>query len=176
MLTSMVDMMTGGGGESNVTGAILEPSSTITHGGANAIQYGGTADGGSTTDAYMEAFNNNTALSSASRLSYWIYPVTSLGSESGAGFTMLYSTCMALDIIFTDGTALRNLGVKDQYGNTLAPASQCNHLQPDQWNYVTANLSSLSGKTVARIDVGFRDPGASGGGYGGYIDDIGLSH
>jgi hypothetical protein len=85
------------------------------------------------------------------------------------------STCVSLDIIFTNGTAMRNLGIKDQYGNTLNPAGECSHLQPGQWNYVTANLGSLSGLTISRIDVGYDQPGTSGN-YGGYIDDISLSH
>jgi hypothetical protein len=49
------------------------------------------------------------------------------------------------------------------------------YLQPDQWNYVTANLISLSTKTVSRIDIGYDQPGASGN-HRGYIDDITLSH
>ena len=102
--------------------------------------------------------------------------MTPLGQESGASsMAGRNSTCVAVDIIFTDGTALRNLGVKDQFGNTLNPAGECNHLQPDQWNYVTVGLSSISGKTVSRIDVGYDQPGASGN-YGGFVDDITLSH
>ena len=89
--------------------------------------------------------------------------------------TGLNSTCVAIDVIFTDGTALRTLGITDQYGNLLNPADECNHLQPDQWNYVTANLSTISGKTVNRIDIGYDQPGASGN-YGGYVDDISLTH
>ena len=174
--TNTVDSASPGGGESNVSSAILQSATTASHGGTYAIQYGGTASGGSSTHAYMEAFTNGATLSSTSRLSYWIYPMSHLGSESGASsMTGLNSTCTAIDIIFTDGTALRNLSIKDQYGNTLAPAGECNHLQPDQWNYVTANLSSISGKTVSRIDVGYDQPGA-GGNFGGYVDDITLSH
>ena len=125
----------------------------------------------------MEAFtSNSTTLTSTSRLSYWIYPITPLGQESGASsMTGLNSTCAAIDITFTNGTALRNLGVKDQFGNTLNPASECSHLQPDQWNYVTVNLSSLSGLTVSHIDAGYDQPGATGN-YGGYVDDISLTH
>lgn len=174
--TNTVDTTSPGGGLSDVTSEILQASSTITRGGGNAIQYGGTASGGASTHAYMEAFSNSTTLTSASRLSYWVYPVTPLGSESGAGsMTGLDSTCVALDIIFTDGTALRNITtITDQYDNQLHPAHECNHLQPDQWNYVTANLSSLSGKIVSRIDIGYDQPGASGN-YGGFVDDITLS-
>jgi len=172
-----VDSTSPGGGESSVSSAILQASSTITHGGADAIQYGGTASGGTATHAYMEAFTSNgTTLTSTSRLSYWVYPMTPLGQESGASsITALNSTCVAIDITFTNGTALRNLGIKDQFGNTLNPSNECNHLQPDQWNYVTVNLSSLSGLIVAHIDIAYDQPGASGN-YGGYIDDISLTH
>ena len=171
-----VDSTSPGGGETNVSGAILQASSTASHGGTYAIQYGGAASGGSATHAYMEAFTNTSTLSSTSRLSYWIYPMTPKGSESGASsMTGLDSTCVAIDIIFSDGTDLRDSGVTDQYGNPLHPAHQCTHLQPDQWNYVTADLGSLANKSVARIDVGYDQPGASGN-YGGYIDDIVLSH
>lgn len=174
--TNTVDNTSPGGGESDVSGALTEASSTITRGGGSAIQYGGTASGGSSTHAYLEAFSNGSTLSSTSRLSYWVYPMTPLGSESGASsMTGLNSTCVAIDIIFTDGTTLRGSTVTDQYGNQLSPANECNHLEPDQWNYVTANLGSLSGKTVSRLDVGYDQPGASGN-YGGFIDDIGLTH
>lgn len=172
-----VDTTSPGGGESNVSGAILESTTTASHGGTDAIQYGGTASGGTTTYAYMEAFSNSTVLSSTSRLSYWIYPITPLGQESGSSsMTGLNSTCAAIDIVFTDGTALREATtVTDQFGNRMHPAFMCNHLQPDQWNYVTADLSSISGKTVSRIDIGYDQAGASGN-YGGYVDDITLSH
>lgn len=175
--TNTVDTTSPGGGESNVTSAILEGATTITHGGGNSVEYGGTAGGGSTTHAYMEAISNSTTLASTSRLSYWIYPMTPMGSESGAStMTGLNSTCAAVDIIFTDGTALRNYTtITDQFGNRLHPAYQCDHLQPDQWNYVTVNLGSLSGLTVSRIDIGYDQPGATGN-YGGYVDDITLSH
>jgi len=82
------------------------------------------------------------------------------------------STCVALDLIFSDDTTLHDAGVGDGHGHVLHPASQCNHLRLDIWNRVTATLgSTLNGKTIIRINVGF-DNGASLGGYRGYIDDI----
>ncbi len=163
-------------GHDGVSRSILESSSTITRGGSYAIQYSGTANGGPIARAYMKAFSNRTRLTSTSRLSYWIYPMTPLGSESGASTTTgLNSTCVAVDIVFADGKDLRDTNVRDQYGNQLSPSQECNHLQPDQWNYVTADLSSLAGKTVNHIDVGYEQPGGRGN-YGGFIDDILLSH
>lgn len=174
--TNAVDPSISGGGESNVSNAILHSSSEITHGGMNAIQYGGTADGGFNAHAYMKAFRVNARISTTSRLSYWIYPMTPLGQEEGASsMTGLNSTCVAVDIVFSDRTHLPNLGIRDRFGNPMNPASECNHLQPDQWNYVTADLGRLAGKKVVRIDIDYQQPGGRGN-YGGYIDDIRLAH
>ena len=176
--TNTVDGTSPGGGESNVTSAVLQKTtSEMSYGGSNAIQYGGTASGGTSNYAYMEAFSNSTTLTSTSRLSYWIYPQSPQGAEPNASSTTgQNSTCVAIDIIFTDGTALRNLSATDQYWNPMNPSHQCNHLQPDRWNYVTADLTRLSGKTVSRIDVGYDQPNAPAGSYRGYIDDITLKH
>ncbi len=202
--TDTVDSASPGGGESGVDRAILQSSTAVTNGGSDSIHYGGTASGGSdgfqhggtqpnmerlpsaqswrqpsrpsSTHAYMKAFSNSTMLSSTSRLSYWIYPETPLGQEAGASsMTGQNSICVAVDIVFTDGTALRNLPITDQYGNMLNPADECNHLEPDQWNYVTADLGRLSGKMVERIDVDYDQPGGRGN-YGGYVDDVRLTH
>ena len=177
--TNTIDNTSPGGGESNVSSAVAQLStSAMSHGGSNAIQYGGTASGGSTNYAYLEAFSNSTTLSSTSRLSYWVFPQSPLGSEPGASSTTgQNSTCVAIDIIFTNGTSLRSkTAITDQYGNQMHPADMCNHLIPDQWNYVTTNLGSLSGLTISRIDVGYDQPNAPAGNYAGYIDDISLTH
>jgi hypothetical protein len=176
--TNTVDTTSPGGNESNVTSAVLQlTTSAMSHGGSNAIQYGGTASGGTANYAYMEAFSNSTVLTSTSRLSYWIFPQSPLGTEPNASSTTgLNSTCVAIDIIFTDGTTLRGSTRTDQNYNLMHPAHQCNHLHPDQWNYVTSDLSPLSGKTISRIDIGYDQPNAPAGSYRGYVDDISLTH
>ena len=176
--TNTVDTTSPGGGSSNVTGAVLQlTTSEMSHTGGNAIQYGGTAGGGATNYAYMKAFSNSTVLTSTSRLNYWIYPQSPLGAEPNAGSTTgLNSTCVAIDIIFTDGTTLRGSTRTDQYWNPANPQGMCNHLHPDQWNYETVDLSPLSGKTVSRIDIGYDQPNAPAGNFRGYVDDISLTH
>jgi hypothetical protein len=176
--TNTVDTTSPGGNESNVTSAVLQLTTTeMSHTGGHAIQYGGMASGGTSNYAYMEAFSNSTVLSSTSRLNYWIYPQSPLGAEPNASSTTgLNSTCVAVDIIFTDGTTLRGSTRTDQNWNLMHPAHQCNHLQPDHWNYVTSDLSPLSGKTVSRIDIGYDQPNAPAGSYRGYVDDISLTH
>jgi hypothetical protein len=177
--TNTVDTTSPGGNVNNVTSPVLQlTTSAMSHGGSNAIQYGGTASGAATNYAYMEAFSNSTVLSSTSRLSYWIFPQSPLGAEPGASSTTgLNSTCAAIDIVFTNGTALRSkTSVTDQYGNKMHPAHMCNHLIPDKWNYVTSDLSSLSGLTISRIDIAYDQPNAPAGSYSGYVDDISLTH
>jgi hypothetical protein len=101
-------------------------------------------------------------VSSHDTLSYWIYP------ESEA------ASCESLDLVFTDGTALRDLGATDERGSPLTPSGQCGTLGIDQWNLVTADIGSVAaGKQISRIDIGFDSPGASGS-FQGYIDDVSL--
>ena len=181
--TNSVD--TGGGssgGISNVngyccglTGPELGVRNETARDGFSALMYSGHSTGGTYDYAYMKAFDlssQNIIVSPDMKLNYWIYPEAM--TSASPYVTGTNSTCVAIDIIFTDGTALRNLGATDQAGNRLHPAYQCNHLQLSTWNQVIANLGSLAGKTVERIDVGYDQPGSTGG-YRGYIDDITLN-
>ena len=78
-------------------------------------------------------------------------------------------------MIFSDGSALRNLGAVDQNGNRLHPAGQCGHLALNQWNLVTAKIGGVAGgRTPVRIDLGYDQPGGNGG-YRGYVDDISIT-
>ena len=137
------------------------------HSGTTALMYSGDAAGGTTDYAYMKVFDTSAhppTIDANTTLSYWIYPQN-----------WSNSTCVALDMIFSDGTALRNLGAVDQNGNQLHPAHQCGHLTLNQWNHVTSKIGAVAaGKTPLRIDLGYDQPGGSGT-YRGYIDDISLT-
>jgi alpha-L-fucosidase 2 len=114
------------------------------------------------------------AIGTAKTLSYWIYPQSSATTPYvSAGSTN--SECVAVDLIFTDNSTLRDSGAVDQSGNLAHPAHQCGHLTLDTWNHVTVNLATNnSNKQINRILVGFDDPGATGG-YRGYIDDLTIN-
>jgi len=137
------------------------------HAGTTALMYSGDATGASVDYAYMKLFDTSAhppTIDSGTTLSYWIYPQNTSNS-----------TCVALDMVFSDGTALRNLGAVDQSGDKLHPASQCGHLTLNQWNHVTANIGAVAaGKTLQRIDLGYDQPGGDGT-YRGYVDDISLT-
>ncbi|MEV2210922.1 hypothetical protein AB0H86_05350 [Streptomyces sp. NPDC050997] len=107
-------------------------------------------------------------------LSYWIFPQSdattpwvSAGSDD--------STCVAVDLIFTDGSDLRDSDATDQSGTGMHPADQCGHLTLDAWNHVTVNLGAVkAGQAISKILVGYDRPGATGG-YRGYLDDLSIA-
>ena len=81
---------------------------------------------------------------------------------------------MALNLIFTDGTNLRDYGLTDQHGVPINPTNQATILTLDTWNYVAVDLTSLAGKTISRIDLCYDQPHGSGG-FRGYVDNLELS-
>src|ERR1019366_9317070 len=144
--------------------------------GGNALLYSGLDNSATKSYAYMKVFDlssKNMVVGPNTTLSYWIYPQSAATSGSVSGSN---STCVAIDMVFADGTDLRDSGAVDQHGNKLHPASQCGHLTLDQWNLVTSKIGagSANGRTISRIDIGY-DQGPDTGGYRGYVDDISLS-
>jgi predicted alpha-1,2-mannosidase len=171
--TNTVDTVPPAGGLSNVgpiSGALvpeLGVRNETSQSGSGEIMYSGNALGGTSVHAYMEAFDltrQNIMLYSGMYFSYWVYPQSSSPN----------SAYVALDIIFTDGTTLRNSGLMDQNGFGIDPTSQGSHLTLDTWNYVSVDLTPLAGKTVSRIDCGFDRPNSTGA-YRGYVDDLGFT-
>jgi alpha-L-fucosidase 2 len=181
--TDTVD--TSGGGLSGVTGiccGVTGPEAGVragetAHAGNSSLMYSGSAQGGSNDYAYLKFYDlsgNPLAVGSAKTLSYWIYPQSNATSTwVPAGSTN--STCVAVDLIFTDGSTLRDSGAVDQNGNRAHPAYQCGHLTLDAWNHVTVNLATNNAnKQISRILVGYDRAGSSGG-YRGYLDDLTIS-
>jgi len=170
------------GGLSNVGGICCGLSGPETgvrgetaHTGGAALMYSGADTSASSSYAYdkvLDLSGKNVAVGSTTTLSYWIYPQSGATSPVPVGGSN--STCVALDLIFTDGSNLRDSGATDQAGTRVHPAYQCGHLTLNAWNHVTSVIGAkVAGKTISRIDVGYDQP-ANTGGYRGYIDDISL--
>ena len=179
--TNTVDTTSPGGGIVNVgpiTGSVTGPELSVrnenSQSGNYEIMYSGKALGEATDFAYMKSFDLNgqgITISSGMRLSYWIFPQSHTNDSLATGSNSAY---VALDLIFTDGTNLRDSGLTNQYGVGVNPTNQASILALDTWNYVTVDLTPLAGKTVNRIDLGYNQPGSSGG-YRGYVDDIAFT-
>lgn len=163
---SVVDADRGGGGSSGVASPGAQVAfQAEAHTGDASLSYSGTAGGTAQDYAYLKVLDLSSApvpVSSRTTLSYWIYPESETAS------------CEAVDLVFTDGSALRDLNATDSHGSPLTPSGQCGSLSLDQWNLVTADVGTVAaGKQVSRVDVGFNSPGASGS-FQGYIDDVSL--
>lgn len=179
--TNTVDTDSSAGGITNVgpilsglSGPELGVRSENSQSGSDEIMYSGKALGGAADYAYMKMFNlsnQNVTVSPGMHFSYWIFPQSNANDPLATGSNSAY---LALDLIFTDGTNLRNSGSTDQHGVPLNPLSQGSILTLDTWDYVTVDLTPLAGKTVSRIDLGYDQPGGSGG-YRGYVDDIAFT-
>jgi len=147
----------------------------VAHTGGAALMYSGQDTSAGTSYAYEKVFDlsgKNIVVGPSTTLSYWIYPQS--GRTSPVAIGGANSTCVAVDLIFADGHNLRDSGAVDQNGKRLHPAAQCGHLTPDAWNHVTSVIGAkVTGKTIARLDVGYDQP-ANTGGYRGYIDDLSI--
>ncbi|GAA2018488.1 hypothetical protein GCM10009839_13390 [Catenulispora yoronensis] len=146
------------------------------HSGTQSLLYSGSGTTSSGADhAYLKVFDlsgKNLVVGPGTTLTYWIDPessANSYGYASGGN-----STCVAVDLIFTDNTNLRDSGAVDQNGNRAHPSYQCGHLTLDTWNRVTVNLGAVAnGKTISRVDIGYDQANVTGG-YRGHIDDISV--
>jgi hypothetical protein len=179
--TDTVDSNPSGGGiagigpvVNTVSGPELGVRNENAQSGSNAIMYSGAAKGEASDHAYMKMFDlskQSITVSSGMHFSYWIFPQSSRNSGLVTGDN---SAFVALDLIFSDGSNLRDSGLTNQYGVPINPANQGSALQLDTWNYVTLDLTPLTGKVINRIDLGYSQPNASGG-YRGYVDDLSLT-
>jgi len=181
-LPSWTNTVDGGGyprgGSQNVSGVccgLTAPEAgvraEIAHTGSQALLYSGHGHGAAY--AYLNVFDVShqpLTVTPSTTLSYWIYPQDGFVGAVGAN-----STCVALDLIFADGSNLRDSGAVDQQGVRLHPAYQCRHLVMNTWNKVVAPIgAAVAGRTIVRLDVGYDQP-QSAGSYRGYIDDISIN-
>ena len=180
--TDTVD--TSGGGLNDVTGlccSLTGPEAGVRtgeteHTGSSSLLYSGSADG-SNPHAYMQVFDlsgSPLSIGTSKTLRYWIYPQSSATTPYVAAGSD-ESSCVAVDLVFTDGSTLRDSGAVDENGVGIHPADQCGHLTLDTWNHVTVNLATNNAnKEIKTIMIGYDHPTGSGG-YRGYIDDLSIS-
>nr|WP_203779371.1 GH92 family glycosyl hydrolase [Actinoplanes rishiriensis] len=112
--------------------------------------------------AYHRIFDVDLEVKGDTELSYLMFP------EDDAG------TYAAVDLAFTDGSYLSQLGARDQHGIALSPGAQgaSQTLYTSQWNLKRARIGAVAaGKTVARILVGYERTGGPGN-FRTWFDDV----
>jgi predicted alpha-1,2-mannosidase len=136
--------------------------------GVRALQYGGeqTADGRGYS--YNKVFDVDVAVSPQTELSYDIFP------EFEQDDLSYPSTYASVDLAFTDGTYLSDLGATDQHGAMLSPQGQgaSKTLYTNQWNHLASQIGDVAaGKTIDRILVAYDNPDGPAN-FGGWVDDV----
>jgi predicted alpha-1,2-mannosidase len=136
--------------------------------GLRALVYSGTHTTEGRGYSYNKVFDVDVKVTRASELSYRIFP------EFMADDLSYPSTYAAVDLAFTDGTYLSDLGAKDQHGFTLSPQGQgkSKSLYTNQWNHKVAKIGDVArGKTIDRILVAYDNPDGPAK-FRGWVDDL----
>ena len=162
-----------GGIITSVPGPELGIRTERTQSGTQSLMYSGKDNSTTKSYAYLKVAEvPNIPVDNRSVLEYWIYPQGGTGTL-GTGSN---STCVAVDLDFTDGTVLRGLKAYASNGVEAHPAKQCGHLTLNTWNTVQVAVGKVAaGKRIKQVNVGYDQP-ANTGGYRGFIDDISFYH
>ncbi|MEU9609786.1 GH92 family glycosyl hydrolase [Streptomyces sp. NPDC048057] len=139
--------------------------------GTRALRYAGTHLAQGRAHSYNKVFDVDTAVRRDTELSYRVFPAMPDGDLD------YQATNVAVDLAFTDGTYLSDLGAVDAYGGRLTPQGQgdAKRLYVNQWNAVSSAIGSVAaGKTVDRILVAY-DAGTGPAKFQGWLDDLVLA-
>ncbi|MFV0127219.1 GH92 family glycosyl hydrolase [Streptomyces sp. HMX112] len=138
--------------------------------GKRALRYAGRHRPDGRAHSYNKVFDVDTAVLRDTELSYRVFPAM---PESDPGYP---ATHVAVDLAFTDGTYLSELGASDSHGGALTPRGQgaAKRLYVNQWNQVTAAIGTVAaGRTVDRVLVAYDSPKGPAA-FQGWLDDIVL--
>jgi predicted alpha-1,2-mannosidase len=138
--------------------------------GLHALQYSGTHKPDGRAYSYNKVYDVNVEVTPRTRLSYVIYPQM---TETDLHYPATYA---AVDLAFTDGTHLSDLGAVDQQGATLSPQGQgaSKTLYVNQWNHKESRIGAVAaGKTIDRILVAYDNPQGPAK-FRGWVDDIDI--
>ncbi|WP_128981020.1 GH92 family glycosyl hydrolase [Streptomyces roseicoloratus] len=140
--------------------------------GKRALRYAGTHKAEGRAYSYNKVFDTDIRIVRNTELSYKVFPSMS-ASETDLNYP---ATNVSVDLAFTDGTYLSDLGATDAYGGRLTPGGQgaAKRLYVNQWNQVSSRIGEVAdGKTVDRILVAYDAPRGPGT-FQGWIDDLAI--
>jgi predicted alpha-1,2-mannosidase len=136
--------------------------------GVRALRYQGTHTAQGRGYSYNKVFDVTIPVTKDTELSYLIYP------DFVTDDLNYPSTFASVDLAFSDGTYLSDLGARDQHGFELSPEGQgaSKALYTNQWNRLSSVIGSVAaGKTIKRVLVAYDNPKGPAH-FGGWVDDI----
>ncbi|TXK83826.1 GH92 family glycosyl hydrolase [Paenibacillus sp. N3.4] len=139
--------------------------------GLKAMTFAGTNLVSGRTYSYNKIYDVDVDVTPNTELSYYLAPQFTSTTETD--YTSTYS---AIDLAFSDGTYLHDLGAIDQHGFKLDPVSQGNSkaLYNNQWNFIKSQIGHVAaGKKIKRILLAYDNPNAvAGTSFKATVDDI----
>jgi predicted alpha-1,2-mannosidase len=129
--------------------------SRVGYTGLRALQMSGRHLPGGRAFSYNKVFDVDLPVTPSTELSYVVFP------EFRPGDLRNPATYAAVDLAFSDGTYLSDLGATDQHGAVLSPRGQgeSKTLYTMQWNAKRSRIGTVAaGKTIRRILVGYDNP------------------
>jgi len=149
-----------GGGLKSVSKPECRVAETEAHGGKRALRVSGVADDPAYSYVYFKLFGEAIGVAADSVLSYWIRPANERGR------------CVGLDLLFADGSVLRDSQAKTANGQGVHPGNPKGEV--GKWTKVTIPLGQThAGKAIAAILVAY-DSRGGGGPFEAWIDDIAI--
>ncbi|MCX5671186.1 MAG: glycosyl hydrolase family 28-related protein, partial [Planctomycetota bacterium] len=149
-----------GGGTKSVSKPECGVADTDAHTGKRALRVAGVADDPAYSHVYFTLFGDKIGVAGDSVLSYWIRPTNARGR------------CVGLDLLFSDGSVLRDSGARTADGRGTHPGNPKGEV--GKWTRVTIPLGqALAGKVIAAVLVAY-DSRAGGGPFEAWIDDIAI--
>lgn len=141
--------------------------------GTHSLRYDGAHLGDGEANATNVLYDDvDLLVGEDTRLSYVIFPEL-------LDDLQYPSTYAAVDLLFTDGTYLSDLGARDAHGTVATAQAQGEGkiLYGDQWNSVRIDLGDVAaGKTVDQVLLGYDNPrGEAGTRFAGWLDDVALT-
>ncbi|WP_432095837.1 GH92 family glycosyl hydrolase [Streptomyces sp. bgisy100] len=139
--------------------------------GVRALRYAGVHQPAGRAYSYNKVFDVDTAVTPTTRLSYRIHPSLTEGDLTYP------ATRVAVDLAFTDGSYLSELGAVDQHGAPLTPQGQAasKTLYVNQWNHKESAIGRVAaGRTIDRILVAYDAPKGPAK-FRGWVDDIAIA-
>ncbi len=140
--------------------------------GIRALQIAGRHLADGRAYSYNKIFSVNIKVAPTTQLSYVVFP------ELTNGDLRYPATYAAVDLAFTDGTYLSDLGAVDQNGARLSPRGQGDSktLYTMQWNARRSTIGAVAaGKTISRILVAYDAP-AGPTAFRTWFDDITIAN
>ncbi len=146
-----------GGGIRSVSGLACRVSQGIGREGSAAISLSGNADDAGHSYVYCRLFEASVIVHPDTVLSYWIKPMNAVSRKAGP------------DLLFDDGTTLRDSGATDTERRGAHPGTDRGEV--GEWRQIVVPLGHKAGDAITTIMLAF-DGRPGGGPFEVLVDDV----